>query len=53
MTPKSTCPDGRRLLAEGERLRAQWEEGQKGVAGLGAEGRGVGVRGCPFSGVSR
>ena len=51
MTPKSTCPKGRGLLAEWERLRGQWEEGRKGAAVLGAEGRQGRRAGCPFAGV--
>jgi hypothetical protein len=39
MTPKSSCPNGRRLLAELERLGAQWEEARKRIAVLEAEVR--------------
>jgi hypothetical protein len=46
MTTESTCPNGRWLLAEwerlqaqGESLRAQWEEARKRIAALEAEVR--------------
>jgi len=56
MTPKSSCPNGRRLLAEWERLRAQWEEAQaqleeaqKRIAVLEAEVRRGRRSAAPFS----
>jgi transposase len=56
MTPKSSCPNCRRLLAELERLRAQWEEAQaqleearKRIAVLEAEVRRGRRSAAPFS----
>jgi len=49
MTAKSSCPNCRRLLAEGERLRAQWEEAQKRIAALEAEVRRGRRSAAPFS----
>jgi hypothetical protein len=49
MTTQSSCPNGRRLLAEGERLRAQWEGARKRRAALGAEGRRGRRSAAPFS----
>jgi hypothetical protein len=49
MTTESTCPNGRRLLAEWERLRAQWEEARKRIAALEAEVRRGRCSAAPFS----
>jgi hypothetical protein len=49
MTPKSSGPNGRRLWAEWERLRAQWEEARKRRAVLEAEVRRGRRSAAPFS----
>jgi hypothetical protein len=49
MTAKSSCPNGRRLWAEVERLRAQWEEARKRRAALEAEVRRGRRSAAPFS----
>jgi hypothetical protein len=56
MTAKSSCPNGRRLLAELERLGAQWEgaqaqleEARKRIAALEAEVRRGRRSAAPFS----
>jgi hypothetical protein len=53
MTAKSSCPNGRRLWAEWERLRAQWEEARKRRAALEAEVRRGRRSAAPFPGMSR
>jgi len=56
MTTQSSCPNGRRLLAEwerlqaqGESLRAQWEGARKRRAALEAEVRRGRRSAAPFS----
>ena len=49
MTAKSSCPNGRRLWAELERLRSQWEEARKRRAALEAEVRRGRRSAAPFS----
>jgi hypothetical protein len=53
MTAKSSCPNGRRLLAEWERLRAQWERPGSGSPPWKPRCGGDGVRRRPFPGMSR
>jgi len=49
MTTQSTCPNCQQLLAELERLRAQWEEARKRIAALEAEVRRGRRSAAPFS----
>lgn len=49
MTTQSTCPNCQQLLAELERLRAQWEEARRRIAALEAEVRRGRRSAAPFS----
>jgi len=53
MTTQSTCPNGQQLLAEWERLRAQWEEGQKRIASFGVRPSVLGPRSGKGAGEGR